>query len=255
MAEDLLEERESNTYIADVSYLGKYFTCPFPGCLAVLNSGWMMQCHFSDVHPKDLVKLQHEGYYPLCERCRMQCNPSYPTHINTKECRARTEQRHQRDMVVRSALALRAQFTIHDQVLERVDVFKYLGCLLSQDNYNVQAVRAQIRKARATWARVSNVLRAQNAAPQIRAKFYMVVVQSLLLYGSKTWVLSKTAMARLEGFHIWAAYKMAKEHVPTKHRPDRTWTYPKSDTIAAYVVDRSIFRDCMDSEQKQGSVP
>ncbi len=27
------------------------------------------------------------------------------------------------------------------------------------------------------------------------------------------------------------------------------------DTIAAYVVERSIFRDCMDSERKRGLVP
>jgi hypothetical protein len=274
VAADLLEERESNTYVADVSYSGKFFTCPFPGCLGVLNSGWMMRRHFRDVHPKDLVELQHEGFYPRCEWCRMQCNPSYPTHINTKECRAGTERRHQRDMAVRSALALCEQFYIHDQVLERVEVFKYLGRLLAQDDDDIQAVRAQIRKARATWARVSNVLRAQNATPRISAKFYVAVVQSLLLYNSETWVLSKTALARLEGFHIRAAYKMAKEHVP-RRGPDRRWAYPKSedvlkecglhtisgyikvrrDTIAAYVVDRSVFRDCMDSERKRGSVP
>ncbi len=29
----------------------------------------------------------------------------------------------------------------------------------------------------------------------------------------------------------------------------------RQDTIAAYVVECSIFCDCMDSEQKQGSVP
>ncbi len=29
----------------------------------------------------------------------------------------------------------------------------------------------------------------------------------------------------------------------------------RRDTIAAYVVERSIFRNCMDSERKQGSVP
>jgi hypothetical protein len=158
VAEDLLEERESNTYVADVSYSGKYFRCPFPGCLGVLNSGWMIRRHFRDVHPKDLVELQHEGFYPRCEQCWMQCNPSYPTHINTKECCARAEQRHQRDMAVRSALALHEQFYVHDQVLERVEVFKYLGRLLAQDDNDVQAVCAQICKACATWALVSNVL-------------------------------------------------------------------------------------------------
>jgi hypothetical protein len=95
VAEELLEEQESNMYNS-----GKSFYCPYPGCLGMLNSGWMMRCHFRDINPKDFVELQHkhEGFYPLCERCEMQCNPSYPTHINTKECRARTKWWHQWDM-------------------------------------------------------------------------------------------------------------------------------------------------------------
>ena len=62
---------------------------------------------------------------------------------------------------------------------------------------------------------------------------------------------------------------MAKQHVPWRGQ-DQRWTYPKSedvleecrlctiveyikkrrDTIAAYVVEHSIFRDCMDSKWK-----
>jgi hypothetical protein len=273
VAEELLKEQDGETYEAVTNLAGK-FPCPYPRCKGELNSGWMMRQHFRDVHPQDFVEISSEGFFPWCEQCGMQCNPSYPAHINTKECRAGTERRHQQDMAIRSALALRQQFTIQDQVLERVDVFKYLGRLLSQDDDDVQAVRAQLRKARSTWARVGNVLQAQNVAPRVSAMFYKAVVQSVLLYGSETWVLSKTVMARLEGFHIRAAYKMAKRHVP-RRGPDRQWTYPKLEdvleecgmytieeyivkrrnTIAAYVVERSIFRDCVESERKQGSVP
>jgi hypothetical protein len=56
------------------------------------------------------------------------------------------------------ALALQQQFTVQGDVLERVEVFKYLGRLLSQDDDDIQAIRAQMRKARATWARVGQVL-------------------------------------------------------------------------------------------------
>jgi hypothetical protein len=186
VAEELLKERDSESYVADMNYSGKSFECPYPGCLGVLNSGWMMRHHFHDIHPRDIIELQHEGFYPRCEWCGMQCNPSYPMHINSKECHAGMELQHQRDMAVRLALALQQQFSIHDQVLKWVDVFKYLWLLLSQDDDDVQAVRAQIRKARATWARVSNVLQAQNAPSQSSGKFYKAVVQSLLLYGSET---------------------------------------------------------------------
>ena len=126
VAEELLEEWESATYVADASYTSRTFDCPYPGCLGVVNSGWMMRRHFCDVHPRDLVELQHEGFYPRCEWCGMQCNLSYPTHINTKVCRAGTEWRHQRDMAVRSALALRQQL-LEPPRMGTYERYPYLG--------------------------------------------------------------------------------------------------------------------------------
>ena len=88
------------------------------------------------------------------------------------------------------------------------------------------------------------------------------------------WVIGKSVLARLEGFHIRAAYKMARRHV--SHRgPNRQWIYPKSanildkcgmhniqhyidehrQTIAANVVNCSIFTECRESERRRGLVP
>jgi hypothetical protein len=111
-------------------------------------------------------------------------------------------------------LALRQQFSVHGEALERVEVFKYLGRLPAQDDDDIQAIRAQLRKARGTWARVGQVLRAENVPPRV-AK---AVVQAVLLYGSETWVLSTAALASLEGFHIRAAYRMAVRHKPRRAR-------------------------------------
>ena len=152
----------------------------------------------------------------------MQVDPRQPAHINTKECRMGTARHHQRDMAVRSALALRQQFTVHGDMLERVKVFQYLGCLLTQDDDDIQAVQSQLCKARGTWARAGQVLRKENAPPQVSAKFYKAIVQSVLLYSSKMWVLSTAALARLEGFHLRAAYRMAKKHVP-RQGPHQQW--------------------------------
>jgi hypothetical protein len=58
------------------------------------------------------------------------------------------------------------------------------------------------------------VLHRENALQSTSAKFYQAIVQSILLYRSETWVLSKAVVARLEGFHICAVYRMAKEHIP-----------------------------------------
>jgi hypothetical protein len=135
----------------------------------------------------------------------MQVNPLYPRHQLSKECQVGAERRQQREMAVTAALALRQQYTIHGDVLKQVEVYKYLGQMMAQDDDNAQAIRAQLWKARATWARVGKVLRGENTPPTVAAKFYLAVVQAILLYGSETWVTSPQAMARLEGFHIRAA--------------------------------------------------
>jgi hypothetical protein len=96
----------------------------------------------------------------------------------------------------------------------------------------------------------------------------------MLLYGSETWVLSRTALACLEGFHIRAAYRMAKTQKP-KWGPGRTWIYPQSvdvlqecglktmeeyigirqQKIAVYVATRPILIKCRQGKQKRGAVP
>jgi len=144
--------------------------------------------------------------------------------------------------------------------LDKVESFCYLGQILAQDDEDVRAVWIQIKKAHGTWARVGQVLQADNTPPKVSAMFYKVVVQSVLLYGSETWNLTKTALARLEGFHIRAAYLMAKKHKP-RRGPNQVWVYPatsnvlvkecgmnsmahcigvRRETIFQYVVDRPI---------------
>ena len=100
------------------------------------------------------------------------------------------------------------------------------------------------------------------------------MAQTVLLYGSKTWVLSSTTLARLEGFRIHAAYRMAKENKP-RRGPRHRWIYPKSadvleecglktiveyidvrpQTIAEYVVTHPILDECVQGKQKQGAIP
>jgi hypothetical protein len=67
-------------------------------------------------------------------------------------------------------------FTAYGEDLERVEVFKYLGRLLAYDNNDSQAMRANLKKARKSWARVSRVLRAENASPKVCGVFYKAVV-------------------------------------------------------------------------------
>ncbi len=233
-----------------------------------------MRRHFRDVHPLDLVVVPKEGKYDQCNQCRMQVNPLYPHHRLSKECQVGVKQTQQREAAVTLALALGQHFRVDGEVLERLEVFKYLGRLFAQDDDNIQAIRPLLRKARATWARVGQVLCNENVSPHIAATFYKAVVQAILLHGSGTWVLSRTALAHLEGFHIHAAYRMAEIHKP-KWGPGRTWIYPQLvnvlqecglktmeeyigirwQTIAVYMATCLILNECRQGKQKRGAVP
>jgi hypothetical protein len=185
VAEELLGARVGVTYHVHPE-LGAGLKCPVPGCAGKLLGGWMLWRHFRDLHPFNKVVVSMEGYLPQCEHCAMQVNPAYPRHIQTQECQTGGKRKLQRESAVRSELALCRQFSVHGDVLECIEVFKYLGHLLAQDNNNAQAIQQQLQKARGVWARVGQVLRGENTAPRIAAKFYKAVVQAVLLYGSKT---------------------------------------------------------------------
>ncbi len=227
VADALLEEREGVHYRADPGGRKDPIQCPFPGCPGVLSSLYILRRHFWDLHPKDTVKILREGNLPQCERCTIQCNPQYPLHIHTQVCLLGAEQRTQQDLAVIAALALRKLFHVEGEVFEKVDFFRYLGRILAQDDDDMWAVRQQIKKARGIWARVGQVLTVDNSLPKVSAKFYKAVLQSVLLYGSKTWNLTTTALVRLEGFHICAAYQMAEKHKPKKG-PHHKWVYLQS---------------------------
>jgi hypothetical protein len=161
-------------------------------------------------------------------------------------------------------LSLSQTFTAYGKELERVEVFKYLGRLLAYNNSYAQAVRENLKKARAVWSRLSCMIRSENASPRACGIFYKATVQSILLFGSKMWNLPPSSLKLLEGFHIRAAWGMAGK------RPMRllggTWTYPNSvqvledvglktvahyvavcwQHIANYIVNKPIFTTCVD---------
>ena len=89
-----------------------------------------------------------------------------------------------------------------------MEVFKYLRRLIPIDNDDTQVVRRNLAKARRVWARISRVLRSENASTRVCGMFYKATVQSVLLFASKTWVLSPATLKRLEGFHAKAERRM-----------------------------------------------
>ncbi len=73
------------------------------------------------------------------------------------------------------------------QGARKIDVIKYLGCLLAYNNNNSQAVHGNLKKAQGIWARISRTPRAANASPRVCSILHKATMQSILLFGSETW--------------------------------------------------------------------
>ena len=140
--------------------------------------------HFRDRHPLDLLEVGQDTVFgfPQCENCGLQVSrlPQYADrHRRSKHCRVGGERRRQHERAVASALALRREFNVEGRVLERVEVFKYLGRLLALGDDDAQCVRARLTAARKAWARIGKVLRAEGAPPKVAGKFFAAVCQAI----------------------------------------------------------------------------
>ena len=81
-------------------------------------------------------------------------------HERSKTCHDLSAQWRQHKAAATAVKALQSTFTAYGESLHRVEVFKYLGRLVSYDDVDTQAIRGNLKKCRKTWARISKVLRA-----------------------------------------------------------------------------------------------
>ena len=79
--------------------------------------------------------------------------------------------------------------------------FRYLGRILSQGDQDLSACTRNLQRAREKWTAVSRVLKRDGASQRSFARFYLVIVSTVLLYGSDTWVVTKYMQDMLTSFH------------------------------------------------------
>ena len=194
-------------------------------------------------------------------------------HEQTQQCRHYTAQRRQHAAVVTSIKATGQRFSAYNVELTDVEVFPYLGRVLSKYDDNAPAVQTRLKKARASWARLGKVLRAENVSPRVSAMFYRATVQAVLLSGSETWTVTPHLMVSLEGFHVCAARRITGL-MPKKLRSGQ-WIYPKTEavlkavglhtietyigkrrhTVAKYITGRPVYEMVVSVTRLTGTPP
>ena len=214
-----------------------------------------------------------EGNLSKCKLCGMQTNfANAPRHEQSAYCQRTTERRRQHENAEGAARALDESFSAYGVELEAVESFQYLDRVLRYEDNDAQAVRVNLRKARATWGRLSRVMRAENASPWVCGMFYKATVQAVLLFRSETWNVTPAILRSLEGFHVRAARRMAGR-VPKRDTSGK-WEYPASgevlekvglytidnyikvrrNTILQFVSQRPIYELCRGANRQRGNI-
>ena len=240
--------------------------CPVPGCPATIKGAFGMRRHFLYQHVEKEVTIEGEEETTRCDLCQMfVLRTGIQKHINSKLCRVGQEREIKRQHQ-EAQNNTEIQFTLGGSKIEMVPYFKYLGQWLSDDDDNLIAVQEKIKKARARWARVARVLSREGANMKTMGYFYKAIVQAVLLYGSKTWVLSQRMRGMLNSFHNRCARYITRDFIT--HTPEQGWTFPnmervlrkaslfdvatyiarRRETLMKYVVDRPIFARCLASQ-------
>ena len=114
--------------------------------------------------------------------------------------------------------------TAYGVPLSQVTSFKYLGRVLKAEDDNWPAVVRNLWCTRQKWVWRTRVLIRKGAYTRTLGQIYLAVVQSVLLYGSETWVLTPLIQRVLGGFHHRVSQRL-KGWQPHKGR-DGGWVYP-----------------------------
>ena len=90
-------------------------------------------------------------------------------------------------------------------MIENVDTFKYLGSMLSFDNINWPTVARKLQRGRRKWGWFSRMLCREGGYTRTSGRFYVAVVQYVLLFGSELWVFTPLILRVMGSFHNWVA--------------------------------------------------
>jgi hypothetical protein len=149
---DLVPEQAVVVYRATESPATGIYLCPVPQCGGHSGTRFNLRQHFLMQHPKDLMCIPIEGSLPLpkcaCYGLQMPVEDLSRGHHCTGLCQRGWERKCQHEAAVRYNRAIEHMFSANREELERVEVFKYVGRLISHDDADSQAMWSNLRKAR-----------------------------------------------------------------------------------------------------------
>ena len=137
--------------------------------------------------------------------------------------------------------------------------------VLTAGDDNLPEVAGNLQKARNSWVRMLRIMSREGVDLKVSGHFFKVVVQAVLLFGAKTWVLTPQMERDLSNFQHRVAQRLTVRH--PRRQGGGSWEYPpleaevseagiddigvyitrRQNTVAQYIATRPILGLCKQS--------
>ena len=230
--EILSEEEEEEDTVFGLFQLnnftkGHYNKCPVPNCSGGGRDTYAIYNHFASRHPNADIRINGDRDVVKCDSCGQNCR-NLEKHKKSAMCKKMTNRRiNARKRQIQMA-AEKAEFFVNGKKIERVHRFKYLGRWLDDRDDDTYAIVDNIRKARNQWNCLARILKREGANAVCMGRFYLVVVQAVLLYGSDSWTITEGNLKRIRSFHNRAVRYLTGKHICKRNE---IWEYPNHQEL------------------------
>ena len=125
--------------------------------------------------------------------------------------------------------AEKVEMKINGVVIERVKNFRYLGRIMTENDCDSMCINDQLGRARRRWNCIAKILKKEGANAKCMGKFYLIIVQAVLLYGADSWAVKNEDLRKLKSFHSRAIRYMTGTHI--RKLESGEWEYPDHDKL------------------------
>jgi len=87
-----------------------------------------------------------------------------------------------------------------NSTFERVEKFKYLGTILTNQNSIAEEVKSRLRSGNACYHSMQNLLSSRFLSKNLKIKIYRTIILSVVLYGCEAWSLTLREERKLRMF-------------------------------------------------------
>ena len=122
-------------------------------------------------------------------------------------------------------------FSSYGIPLEIVTSFRYLGRVILEADDDWPAVVRNLENVRAVWRRMTRILRREGSEPRVSGFFFKYIIQSVLIFGMETWVITSRMGQVLGGFQDQVEQRLTGQLL--RKRSDRKWEYTLAEAVRA----------------------